>query len=652
MLTLITTLHSLPTPDFGPNFIPSTAENMNGEYPFSTTPGGTPGLFPKHYRDYPGGVQSFDLYAGPMTTLYSQVWWSPLKPVELPPEIIKAYNGTGMAIVGWEIDQVRQTPDGDVSVPISASYNHHYVSRILGAGAKFTKAKLDGPSDPRAQKLIKQSGHGMIAYEQEQYLLEDTEGDDDPLISARSGLPSHQAFSSANGGEYRKTYHGFAPGYALVVDSPTSFQVTPMQIDSWNREKMDISKDGPKPVKFVAGPLPRASLAPKDAAHSGLLECPMTTRLTKVVDNSEYISRGEGNCIDVGDSIVTYQECYQAAAMTLSSNTTTRKYSFVNASGHDAHKPSGCTATITGSSSLVKVYFNEESTTIACTASIQCICTVNPKPFGQATGALLYHTTNQTADKGSGKADHFGGGGKRCNEWPSTTLLEQKNPTCDVRYYRGGQWACHHMWSLLDHDQQIPWTDKPLVFYHKYRFWVQPFKEDYHKPLTLGESVGSALLIGSPWEFDVPKCAEGIPGCSKRESDGLWIHTISGSTMGKHTFVALNNHCHAPTCLSMSIYACAKGTPLEKCDTTNGKLICETKPVYGGSGDPKLHGTRFDEEGYIAIPDCFWGDAEYGLEPPVDVDGVPIHIVKTANASTPHYGEMAGGQPWVLSSSV
>ena len=102
----------------------------------------------------------------------------------------------------------------------------------------------------------------------------------------------------------------------------------------------------------------------------------------------------------------------------------------------------------------------------------------------------------------------------------------------------------------------------------------------------------------------------------------------------------------------MSIYACAKGTPLEKCDTTNGKLICETKPVYGGSGDPKLHGTRFDEEGYIAIPDCFWGDAEYGLERPVDVDGVPIHIVKTANASTPHYGEMAGGQPWVLSSSV
>ena len=233
---------------------------------------------------------------------------------------------------------------------------------MIGGAAAFRKLVADGPDDPRAARLMAES-HGRVAWDQAQFVAEQV---------APTPHSSNQFFSSANGGEYRKTYHGFAPGYALVVDSPTSFQVTPMQIDSWNREKMDISKDGPKPVKFVPGPLPRASLAPKDAAHSGLLECPMTTRLTKVVDNSEYISRGEGNCIDVGDSIVTYQECYQAAAMTLSSNTT-RKYSFVNASGHDAHKPSGCTATITGSSSLMKVYFNEESTTIACTASIQCI---------------------------------------------------------------------------------------------------------------------------------------------------------------------------------------------------------------------------------------------------------------------------------------
>jgi len=129
--------------------------------------------------------------------------------------------------------------------------------------------------------------------------------------------------------------------------------------------------------------------------------------------------------------------------------------------------------------------------------------------------------------------------------------------------------------------------------------------------------------------------------------NGTWIHTISGSKIGSHHFAALNFHCHAPTCLSMSVYSCPKGSPLEACNATNGKLICEQRPVYGGSANPALNGTRFDEPGYIAIPDCFWGDREFGLEPPHDLTGMPLHMVKTANATWAHYGEMAGGQPWV-----
>ena len=182
----------------------------------------------------------------------------------------------------------------------------------------------------------------------------------------------------------------------------------------------------------------------------------------------------------------------------------------------------------------------------------------------------------------------------------------------------------------------------------KYRFWVQPYVPTFHTSVTLGESVGSALLIGSPWEFDVPKCAHGVPGCAL--VDGSWIHTVTGNIMGKYTFVTLNNHCHAPTCLSMRVYACAKGTPLEQCSATNGKLICRTDPVYGGTGNAAISGDpRFDEEGYIAIPDCFWSDKHeaYGLAPTLDLTGVPLHVVKTANATWGHYGEMAGGQPWV-----
>ena len=57
---------------------------------------------------------------------------------------------------------------------------------------------------------------------------------------------------------------------------------------------------------------------------------------------------------------------------------------------------------------------------------------------------------------------------------------------------------------------------------------------------------------------------------------------------------------------------------------------------------------RFDEAGYIAIPDCLWGSPEQGLEPPLNLTGVPLFILKTANASRGHYGEMAGGQPFCL----
>jgi len=89
-------------------------------------PGGTPGKFPKRYADYPGGVEFYDVLSPAMTTYYSQVWWSPLAPSKLPKEMVDKYAGKSVAIVGWEIDQVRKGagPNGeDVPVPISASYN-------------------------------------------------------------------------------------------------------------------------------------------------------------------------------------------------------------------------------------------------------------------------------------------------------------------------------------------------------------------------------------------------------------------------------------------------------------------------------------------------------------------------------------------------
>lgn len=88
-----------------------------------------------------------------MTTLYSQVWWAPLAPVDLPAKMVEKYANSSMAIVGWEIDQVQLTPNGEVSVPISASYNHHYIAQISGAGSSFEKVMLSGPDDPLAAQV-------------------------------------------------------------------------------------------------------------------------------------------------------------------------------------------------------------------------------------------------------------------------------------------------------------------------------------------------------------------------------------------------------------------------------------------------------------------------------------------------------------------
>merc|ERR1719183_2892330 len=107
------------------------------------------------------------------------------------------------------------------------------------------------------------------------------------LHPGRNKLPTHQSFGGANGGEVRKSFHGYPPGFAQVIVSPEKLQITPMQIDTWHRERMNLTGS-----PFVSGPVPRNSLAPTegpDALYSGLLECPVTTRLHKDID-AGYVS--------------------------------------------------------------------------------------------------------------------------------------------------------------------------------------------------------------------------------------------------------------------------------------------------------------------------------------------------------------------------
>ena len=84
--------------------------------------------------------------------------------------------------------------------------------------------------------------------------------------SAEYDIPQEQFFSEGNGGEMRRSYHGYPEGYAQLIESPNTFHVVPMQIDTWNREMTNAT--------FLPGPMPRNSKIPASAGYNGLLECP------------------------------------------------------------------------------------------------------------------------------------------------------------------------------------------------------------------------------------------------------------------------------------------------------------------------------------------------------------------------------------------
>lgn len=104
----------------------------------------------------------------------------------------------------------------------------------------------------------------------------------------------------------RKSYHGYPKGFAQLIDSPEDFVMTPMQIDTWNRDTKygDPFKPGPESTRSGApttGP---------DAVYSGHLECPCTDRIIKTVNNV-FATQGQGVC---AMAVSTAEECFASAA--------------------------------------------------------------------------------------------------------------------------------------------------------------------------------------------------------------------------------------------------------------------------------------------------------------------------------------------------
>jgi hypothetical protein len=492
---------------------------VNGEYVATTCVDGdcSDVKFPTNYMDYPGGVESFDAYHGPITSTYGEVWWASWSN-DLPKDLVDRFDGKAMAIVGVEMDQVRKTPHGDVSVPINFAYNHHHVSSIVGKRSKMVEMDKE-EADAKGLR-----GH-LLSGGQKVWAPVETE-------ASATGLPSSALFDDGNGGEYRKTFHGYAAPFAQIVESPNKVGGTAMQIDTWNRAAMKLpEKPGDRPPRFVPGPHPRNSLAPTkgpDAIYSGLLECPLTTRV-QVLPNNDSLDFGEGMA-----------------------------------------------------------------------------------PFGQGSGYYNY-TGNCTVPssvpglQGTNKCHQFGQiKANRCPEQPRGDLLAQRNPSCDIRTYRGGLATCLHGWRLLDADQETPWADQPLVYYKKFRVYFQEYNNTKHQEITRhdwgigcgGGAVKPSLASGGA-EYDVPQCAANhgqITTTCNHTITGTWMpinpdgsaNNSPGGAKGQKVYLAaMHHHCHAPTCLRLDFY-----------NNDTGKLLCRVEPVYGGTGGYVSDGNgTFDEAG-------------------------------------------------------
>lgn len=159
-------------------------------------------------------------------------------------------------------------PSQDVSVPINWAYNHHYMAYMTGADSEIVSVKND-----------EGKGLGMGYHGRETHL----EARDLPSAKTNGapGIPTSQMFSEGNGGESRKSFHGFPKGYAQLIHSPETWHITPMQIDTRNRK--DCGPTGPESVGNCKEFKPW--IEPKQARYgrgipaggtnySGILECP------------------------------------------------------------------------------------------------------------------------------------------------------------------------------------------------------------------------------------------------------------------------------------------------------------------------------------------------------------------------------------------
>lgn len=249
---------------------------------------------------------------------------------------------------------------------------------------------------------------------------------------------------------------------------------------------------------------------------------------------------------------------------------------------------------------------------------------------------------------------------KNCvSEAEGGDLLAQRNPTCNSAHYAGGLRCCHHGRIMLDNAQREESLNRDVLRYHlKIRFWFQEYSVVNGKPSHYNLQRIYHQTENHAGEYDVPPAFpkkdlpiigyEGCPlnkptpgtTCTGNCPDGPdceCVHTITSRwRMNNVRLIYAGGHCHAPSCLNMTLYQNVSGQL---------KLLCAQVPKYGNGSFPE---DKFDELGYLLIPPCLWGDFEgdQGLEASVWLGpgSQLVSIKHNRNTQIGHFGEMASWQ--------
>ena len=157
----------------------------------------------------------FDMLAPPITTHYSEVFWTAQPAMDLPAHIVQEFAGRAISFTGFEVDIVEVFPNGtevpDVpSIPSYEVYNHHYCATVRGEKAKMVyvgkgTAKKNG---------VKRRAIEVNPAEWEPRAVEGP--------SANWTVPTAQNFWQGNGGEHRMSFKHFPEGSGQLVERQNS----------------------------------------------------------------------------------------------------------------------------------------------------------------------------------------------------------------------------------------------------------------------------------------------------------------------------------------------------------------------------------------------------------------------------------------------